>query len=136
MNMASQDKVKRNKDTGNAFVRYMKSFFHALSGIKYAILKEHNMIIILLAMIVTIIAGIYFKISATEWLFCILSIGLVAATEMINTSIEALVDLVSPEYHVLAKISKDTASSATLIFSITSFIGALVIFLPKITEII
>ena len=51
---------------------------------------------------------------------------------MINTAIEALVDLETTKYHPLAKIAKDTASSATLIFSIAAFIGALLIFIPKI----
>ena len=65
-----------------------------------------------------------------------MSIGMVSATEMINTSIEAVVDLETQKYHPLAKIAKDTASSATLIFSITAFIGALIIFLPKILELL
>ena len=50
---------------------------------------------------------------------------------MINTSIEAVVDLETMKIHPLAKIAKDTASSATLIFSITAFVGAVVIFVPK-----
>ena len=125
-------KISRNKDTGNFLVRYIKSFCHALNGIVYAFIHEHNIIIILLAVIVTTSFGFYFNISTNEWLFCILSFGLVSATEMINTSIEAVVDMVSTEYHPLAKIAKDTASSATLIFCITSFIGAVIIFTPYI----
>lgn len=124
--------VLRNKDTGNFLVRYVKSFMHAINGIVYALIYEHNMIIILLATIVTVSAGFYFEISSSEWLFCILIIGAVAASEMINTAIEATIDLATKEIHPLAKIAKDTASSATLILSITAFIGALVIFLPKI----
>lgn len=124
--------VLRNKDTGNFLVRYVKSFLHAINGIVYALIYEHNMIIILLATIVTVSAGFYFEISSSEWLFCILIIGAVAASEMINTAIEATIDLATKEIHPLAKIAKDTASSATLILSITAFIGALVIFLPKI----
>lgn len=124
--------VLRNKDTGNFLVRYIKSFLHAINGIVYALIYEHNMIIILLATIVTVSAGFYFEISSSEWLFCILIIGAVAASEMINTAIEATIDLATKEIHPLAKIAKDTASSATLILSITAFIGALVIFLPKI----
>ena len=123
--------VLRNKDTGNFLVRYIKSFFNAINGIRYALFYEHNMIIIVAAIIVTTFAGFYFEISAYEWLFCILIMGMVAAAEMINTAIEAVVDLKTVETHPLAKIAKDTASSATLILSITAFIGALIIFLPK-----
>ena len=129
-------RILRNKDAGNFLVRYYKSFCHALSGIWYALKCEHNMIIIFVAAIVVVTAGLFFNLSAYEWLFCIMSIGMVSATEMINTSIEAVVDLETQKYHPLAKIAKDTASSATLIFSITAFIGALIIFLPKILELL
>lgn len=126
--------VIRNKDKGNFIARYVKSFCHAMSGIWYAITCEHNMIIILLAALVTTFAGFAFKINTYEWLFCITMFGMVSATEMINTAIEAVVDLETSKYHPLAKIAKDTASSATLIFSVTALIGALIIFIPKIIE--
>ncbi|MEG0022282.1 MAG: diacylglycerol kinase family protein [Bacilli bacterium] len=129
-------RILRNKDTGSVLVRYFKSLNHALSGILYALRYEHNMIIIFSAIIVTSAMGLYFDISGYEWLFCLVSFAAVAATEMVNTSIEALVDLATNKYHPLAKIAKDTASSATLIFSITSFIGGLIIFAPKIIEMI
>lgn len=128
--------ISRNKDTGSWIVRYIKSLMHALSGIKYAILKEHNMIIIITAMIVTTLLGLYFNITKIEWMFCILLFGLVSASEMINTAIEATIDLVTKEFHPLAKIAKDTASSATLIFSITSLIIGLIIFIPYIMEVL
>lgn len=124
--------VSRNKDKGNFLVRYIKSFFHALDGIRYAIVYEHNMLIIVTAIIVVTIAGFYFNLSDYEWLFCIIMFGMVSGSEMINTAIEAVVDLETLKEHPLAKIAKDTASSATLLFSVTAFIGALVIFIPKI----
>lgn len=125
-------KVLRNKDTGNFLVRYVKSFFHAIDGIRYSIINEHNMIIIIFAMIVVVCAGFYFNLNDYEWLFCIVMFGMVSGSEMINTAIEALVDLETTKIHPLAKIAKDTASSATLIFSITALIGAIIIFIPKI----
>lgn len=134
MNMESQDKIIRNKDKGNAFYRYYKSLLHAIDGIIYSVKYEHNMIIIVAAMIVVVVAGFFFKISAYEWLFCITVMALVAGAELINTSIEALVDLCTSEIHPLAKIAKDCASSASLIFSIGSLIGGLIIFIPKIIE--
>ncbi len=126
--------ILRNKDTGSILEKYIKSFGHALSGILYALKYEHNMIIIFTAAIVVIVAGFYFDLSTYEWLFCIMAIGMVSATEMINTSLEAVVDLETSKFHPLAKIAKDTASSATLLFSLTALIGALVIFVPKIME--
>jgi diacylglycerol kinase len=125
-------KESRNKDTGNFLSRRIKSFHHALDGIKYAYLYEQNMKLIILAMILVILAGFYFKITALEWLICILCFALVSATEMINTAIEATIDLITLKQHPLAKIAKDTAASATLIFCIASFIIACIIFIPYI----
>ena len=124
--------ILRNKDSGTQLVRYKKSFLHSLDGFKYALFNEHNMIIIIPCAVLVVIAGFAFKISSVEWLFVILIIGLVIGTEMINTAIEAVVDLKTLEYHPLAKIAKDTASSATLVFCIISFLGALIIFVPKL----
>ncbi len=124
--------VSRNKDSGTMLERYKKSFWHAIDGIVYATKNEHNMLIIIPCIILTIIAGHLFHINEVEWLFVIIVIGLVVGCEMINTAIEAVVDLETTKYNELAKIAKDTASSASLIFSITAFIGALIIFLPKL----
>ena len=124
--------VSRNKDAGTKLERYRKSFFHAIDGIIYTTKNEHNMAIIIPCMILAIIAGWTFKISSTEWLFMILVIGLVIGAEMINTAIAALVDLETLKYNELAKIAKDTASSATLVFSIVAFTGALIMFVPKL----
>ena len=125
-------KVLRNKDKGSVICRYKKSFFHAIDGFIYALKYEHNMIIIVICAILAIFAGLTFKISGTEWLFLILVIGLVMGSEMINTAIEATIDLKTLEIHPLAKIAKDSASTATLIFSIVSLVGAIIMFVPKL----
>ena len=122
----------RNKDTGNAIQRYSKSFKHALDGLFYALKYEHNMIIILICFIIAVILGFIFKIKVFEWLFILIVSGCIATCEMINTSIEAIVDLITLKEHPLAKIAKDTASSASLILCLTALIGGLIIFLPKI----
>lgn len=124
----------RNKDKGSVWTRYKKSFFHAIDGIIYSIRYEHNMIIIFVAAIITILLGAFLKLNYVEWLFCILIIGLIIAFELINSSLEAVVDLSSPKMHPLAKIAKDTASSATLVLCLIALIGGLMIFLPKILE--
>ena len=130
--MELQDKVKRRKDSGNMFLRYKKSFFHALDGIKYTIKNEHNFIIILIAIIITTLFGFAFKINEYEWLFVITSFGLVFGSEMLNSAIEAAIDLETTKIHPLAKLAKDCGSGATLVFAFISFIGALIIFVPKI----
>ena len=126
---------KRVKDEGTALERYEKSFMHAVDGIVYAFRYEHNMIIILICAIIVTIVGFIYKISALEWLFIITMIGTISASELINSSIEATIDLYTSEIHPLAKIAKDTASSATLILCVTALIGGLIIFIPKIIEV-
>lgn len=128
--------ILRNKDEGNTLIRYKKSFFHAIDGIIYTVKYEHNMVIIVLSGLLTIIAGLLLKITLYEWLFCILIIGLIMAVELINSSLEAVVDLASPKLHPLAKIAKDTASSATLVLCLVALIGGTIIFVPKLLELL
>lgn len=109
---------------------FFRSFRYAFQGILYAS-KERNMRIHLTCAIIVIIAGFLTHISAAEWLVLILTISLVIGMEMVNTAIEHVVDLVSPEYHPLAKAAKDVAAGAVLVFAVASvFIGA-IIFFPK-----
>ena len=116
--------------------RLVKSFTYAFDGLKYAFKYEQNILVHTLATILVIIAGIFFKISLTEWLVLALIIGLVIATELINTSIEATIDLITKEVHPLAKIAKDTAAAAVLVFGLTAIVIGFIIFLPKILVLI
>lgn len=130
------DSVSRDKLKERSFKRLIKSFKYALEGILYAFKYEQNIIVHTLVMILVIILGITVKLSIYEWLICLILFGLVIATEMINTSIEATVDLACNKKDPLAKIAKDTASGAVLIFAITSAIAGLIIFIPKIIELL
>ena len=121
----------RKKDSGTEVEKYKKSFFHSLDGIKYAIKNEHNMIIIIIAIISVTICGFLLNLNSSEWLFIITMFGTISATELINSAVEANVDLCTTKVHPLAKIAKDTASGATLVLCITSIVGGLIIFLPK-----
>ena len=127
-----ENSPKRNKDEGTTLERYYKSFKHAVDGIFYCLKYEHNMIIILIATVIAIVSGLYFCITIYEWLFILFICGAIAACEMINSSIEATIDLVTTQQHPLAKIAKDCASSATLILCITALLGGMIIFLPRI----
>ena len=119
---------KRNKDTGNVFQRYWKSFNHALDGLFYCLKYEHNMIIILICTVIVIILGFVCNIGLAEWLFIIFICGTIAALEFINSSIEATIDLITTEIHPLAKIAKDCAAAASLVLCIVAFIGGVAIF--------
>lgn len=114
----------------------IKSFQYAFQGIKHSFVYEKNMSVHFLIAILILVLGFILNISIIEWLFCITFIGLVIGTELINTSIEALLDVTHPEVHPLVKVAKDTAAGAVLIFSLISAIGGLVIFIPKIIDFI
>lgn len=126
--------TKRRKDEGTPIQRYWSSFKHAIDGIVYAMEVEHNMLIIMIATIITLGLGYFLEISSLEAIIIIICIALVMACEMINTAIEATIDLITLKENDLARIAKDTASSATLILSFMSLIIGLIIFIPRIVE--
>jgi undecaprenol kinase len=76
----------------------------------------------------------YFSITKTEWLFILVAIGGMFALELVNTAIERLVDLVTAEYHPLAKQAKDLAAGAVLVYAILSVGIGMVIFLPYLLK--
>lgn len=115
---------------------FYKSLGYAISGIIQCIQKERNIKIHLVFMFLVIICGFLFQLSITEWLVCILLFGLVISLELVNTAIEAAVDLCTQEYHPLAKIAKDTAAGAVLISAIASVVIGLIIFVPKILSLV
>lgn len=114
--------------------RLIHSFRYAWEGFKYTLKNEQNMLVHLLVALFVIIAGWFFQISILEWLICLLFMGLVIGTELINTSIEAVVDLVSPEKNVLAKIAKDTAAGSVMVEAFFASVSGMIIFIPKIIE--
>ena len=128
----SMKKVVRKKDSGNFFVRYWKSFKHAVDGIVYAIENEHNILVMMLATIVALVASFILKVSKIELCLVVICICTVIACEMINSAIEACVDLETTKEHELAKIAKDCASGASLVLSVMSLFVAGIVFIPKI----
>jgi len=96
--------------------KFIKSVPHAFRGIISLIKNDNNFRIHLLAVVVVIILGFWIDFTEGEWLAVILTMGGVLALEAVNTAIETIVDLVSPDYHILAKKAKDVAAAAVLLF--------------------
>ena len=115
----------------------ISSLEFALTGIFTAFKEEKNMRSHVLSALAAIIAGLIFRISATEWLFLLLSIFLVIAFEIMNSAVENVVDLAS-DYHfsMRAKNAKDMAAGAVLVVSGFAVITGLIIFLPKLWDVI
>ncbi len=112
--------------------RRLRSFKYAFQGLFYVIKTQTNMQIHLFAMIIVFTGGIFFKISLTEWLFIVLAVALVLVSEIVNTSIEEIVNFISPEYHKKAGLIKDLGAAFVLLAAIFSVVVGLIIFLPKI----
>ena len=115
---------------------FLKSFGYAFEGILTGIRKERNMRIHTAAMILVVLAGTILGLSAVEWCICLLLFALVASLELVNTAVEAVVDLATEERRPLAKIAKDTAAGAVLFAAIISVIIGLIIFLPYVLELL
>lgn len=108
------------------------SFKNAIRGIRMVIKSEKNMQIHLVVAVLVLIAGWLFNINTTEWLLCLLCFGLVFGAEMVNTAIETLVDLISPQKHELAGKAKDMAAGAVLLCALFAACIGLIIFVPKV----
>ena len=107
------------------------SFRNALEGIVVAFKTQRNIRIHVTMSIMVVLAAFYFDLPPRDFSLILLVIGLVITAELLNTAIEAIVDLVMPEWHALAKIAKDTAAGAVLVAAgIAVVIGLLLFYKP------
>ncbi len=88
----------------------------------------------LCASIIVLLLSYCIKITAAEWLFVIVAIGGMFALELVNSAIERVVDLVTADYHYLAKQAKDLAAGAVFVYALVSLVIGLVIFLPYVLK--
>ena len=120
------------KNDGFTLRKRLKSFRFAFNGIRLLITREHNAWIHCFAAVCVITAGYIVGLTANEWIAITITIGVVLAAEAVNSSIEALADLVSPGYNEAIKRTKDLAAGAVLILAIAAAIVGLIIFTPKL----
>lgn len=112
------------------------SFKLALSGLILAFKTQPNLKIMMLFLIGVVLLGLFLSISYIEWLILLLVTFLVFIAEMVNTSIEAMVDLITTEWKEDAKTAKDIASGMVLTAVIASVIIGVVIFVPKLMAVL
>ncbi len=144
MKKTSKDKVKeitkangefdRDAIKKHGFARFLRSWSYSMDGLIYAYRYEQSMLIHVIVTIAVIITNIVLKVSAMHWLITMLAIGMVLAAELINTAIEAVVDMVTLEIHPLAKIAKDCGSAATFVLSMMAAVMGLVVYIPYIIK--
>lgn len=115
--------------------KILNSFKFAIQGFFTALKEERNLKIHIIIMFLVIIAGLLLNISQIEWIICIILFGIVISAELVNTSIETIVDMVSPQINPKAKIAKDISACSVLVLAIASAIIGIIIFLPKVINI-
>ncbi|RSL34670.1 diacylglycerol kinase family protein [Salibacterium salarium] len=123
-------KDRRKKGLG----RFFRSFKYASHGLRYVFLEEQNIRLHLLAAVIAIVMAFVFSIPLVHWMILIMVIGGIFALEIVNTALERLVDLISDEYHPLAKLAKDISAASVFVYSIAAIIiGVLLFYHPIIS---
>lgn len=127
--------IKKGKLTDRILYQLM-TFVFAFRGILAFFRRESKGALHLLAAILAVALSLVFRITALEWLFVVLAIGMVFIAEFFNTIAEVMSDLIQPEYDQRVGDIKDMAAGAVLIAAVVALIIGLVIFLPRLLELL
>ena len=114
--------------------KILESFNNAITGIIDTVRTERNMKIHLIAAVGILIVSFFFDISKFEFLILAVTITMVIAAELINTAIEAAIDMTTNYYHPLAKVAKNAAAGAVLVTAISAVLVGYVIFWDKLSS--
>ena len=109
-----------------------ESFQNAFSGLWYMLRTQRNSWIHATATVCVITLGLWLGLSFIQWAILVLTIGMVWMAEFVNTALEAVVDLASPDIHPLARVGKDVGAAAVLVAAITSVVVGLLILGPAL----
>ena len=110
------------------------SFNYAVSGIIVSIKTERNMLIHYIVAILVLFSSLFFDFNRMEFLILLFSVTLVIVLELMNTAIEKTVDMVTKEYHPLARLAKDIAAGAVLISAINALIVGYLLFFDRLNK--
>ena len=129
-------KISRDDIKQRGFKRFLRSFKFSMEGLVYAYRYEQSMLVHFIFTILVLALNILLHVDSTGWLITIMMLVVTLAAELVNTAIEAIVDLVTLEIHPLAKIAKDCGSAATFVLSLMSFVLSLIIYIPQAIEVL
>jgi diacylglycerol kinase len=116
------------------FISRLHSFQHAFRGWGFVLRTQRNAWIHALATTLTVLMALWLHLPLRDWAVLFVTIALVWTAEFINTALEAVVDLASPQQHPLAKAGKDVGAAAVLIASLISVLVGLLILGPPLWE--
>jgi len=115
----------------NFLIGRLKAFKYAAKGFWILITTEHSIIAQLIIALIMTIIGFIMHLSATEWMFQTIAIGIILVAESLNTSIEKIADFVHPDYHKKIGLIKDISAGASFFAAIIAVIIGLLIYIPK-----
>lgn len=120
-----------NKDN-SFFTGRLKSIGFAVKGAIKLVTTEHSVMVQSSIAVLMTVAGFYYNITATEWMFQILVFGLVLSIEGLNTAVEKIADFIHPDYHERIGFIKDIAAGAVFFAALSAIAIGAIIYLPKI----
>jgi len=112
----------------------VQAFRYAFAGLWHVLRTQRNAWIHATATIIVIFLGVWLQVERQDWVLLILAIFIVWQAEIINTALEAITDLASPEDHPLARVGKDVGAGAVLLASVVAFILGMVVLIPALKE--
>lgn len=112
----------------------VRSFLHAVNGVIFVIRTQRNARIHVGMAVVVMVVGVWLGLERHDWAILAITIGAVLVGETINTAVEALVDLLSPQFHEQAKVAKDVSAGAVLLLSIAAIIVGLLVLGPPLWQ--
>ncbi len=124
--------ASRNKSKHKGIKRFIYSIKYSLDGLVYAYSNEKSLAIHGVCSIISILLGFLLNISHMQWSLILVSLTVILAFELVNTAVEACVDMVTVEYNELAKVAKDCCSAASFVMSLAGGVISAIIFVPKI----
>ena len=125
MKYVSRDEIKKK-----GIARLFRSVKFSIEGLVYAYRYEQSMWLHAIATIFTVLLGLFFHIKLSEWAIVFIALGIILAMELVNTAIEAAVDLTTLEINPLAKIAKDCGSAASFVLSLVAAVICLFVIGP------
>ena len=113
---------------------FAQALSNAARGLRYGVRCERNVRIDCCFAVLALVLAAIFRVSAEQWLAIVICIAVVVAFELMNTAVETLTDLASPQFHPLAGRAKDCAAAACLVVSVGALVVGMVIFVPYVVH--
>ncbi len=118
----------------NKLLKIIRKFNYAIKGLSISLKEEKSLVVHFIVALIAIIVGLILQINPLSWAILMICIGVVISSELINTAIENIIDMVAFKFNINAKKIKDISAAATLILAIIAIIVGLLIFIPQIIE--